>query len=196
MSGTSPGDNRASLADRMACTTMPNTRSKPTSIEKQVKRPCLWANRKFVFQTLAGSARNRCKRPGSACDQRSPGGIALNLADEGRTAHRDDLDRVGDGASARVRYVRERLHQLCRHRGPQLVELPEVRIEGALGEARLLGHVLDGHRGSRSVREQETSSRDELRPRPGAALSADFRSPFRVNPGQRFYLDEIFVLTI
>jgi hypothetical protein len=38
-SGTSAGDNRASLAERMAWTTTPKTRSKPTSLEIEAKRP-------------------------------------------------------------------------------------------------------------------------------------------------------------
>ena len=47
---TSAGDNRASLAERMAWITTPKTRSKPTSIEKEARRPSLCASRRFVFK--------------------------------------------------------------------------------------------------------------------------------------------------
>ena len=56
---TSAGDIRASLAERMAWIMTPKTRSKPTSIEKEAKRPSLWASTQVCFQTLPRRTRDR-----------------------------------------------------------------------------------------------------------------------------------------
>ena len=106
----------------MAWMTMPKTRSKPTSVEKDAEPPLSLRKPQICLQALACRAGDIRKVPGAASDERSPGGIALRFADEGRAARGDSLDGVGDGAPARVGDVFERRRQLRGDRGPEVVE--------------------------------------------------------------------------
>src|SRR5271157_1457970 len=97
-------------------------------LDRKSGEPSLFLRKSQVrLQALAGRVGDIRKIPGAAGDERSPRGIALSLAYEGRAACGDSPDGVGDGAPARAGDSFELRRQLRGDRGPEIVEASEVR---------------------------------------------------------------------
>ena len=137
-SGTSEGDNRRSLAERI-----PGLQNNPDDdvvahFGGHRRQTSLRGCKPQVLpQAFTRGAGDFGKSPRAAHRQRAPCGIAQGLFDEDQAAGRDPFQRIVDRDLSRLDKPVERLRQFLRDRGVQVIESTEVTIEGPLRYARI-----------------------------------------------------------
>ena len=182
MSNTSAGDNRASLAERMAWSTTPKTKSKPTSMRKGTRRPSLCASVSLAFKVSLAAPPAEGNAPLAIS---APQLGSRQLADECRAADRDRTNWVGNNDLVPAKKLLDRRQQLRGQHGSQFIKTVEVGIKRAPAEPGLPDHVLGGDRGDGAPREKCARRLNNASSTFGAALPADFCPPYEIDLDHR-----------